>query len=241
MKSIKVPGTENILGNTYYEIEVNDGANTWTVTSRYSELLNVHAQFASMNKSKTLPEFPGKKTFGAGEPTFINKRRKGFEIYFTNLLNLEVKLKYNTSAWWKYFRDNISVPRQSPNNSTINIERKENKVKASLDLGKEELSEKETDEKIYDEFCKKLIIVENKLFSFEDQQRNSFPVTEEITQMGYAVADANKEIGFQNKNQNFLIEFMDFCNHVDEIVINQGLQAKKIYKREIIGNLKLDY
>lgn len=238
---IKILGYENIMKTIYYEIEINDGRSVWTVNSRFSDMYGVHQDFVLANKNKKMPDFPPKKMFGSDSPKFIDQRRKNLEIYFSNVVKYEARLKYNMAAWMNFFKENKETKKQSPKNSMMSLDRKDNRLKSSLDATKDDVPEKDTDEKIYDEFCKRLIIVENKLFSFEDQQRNSFPVNADVNNMGFAVADANEESNFESKNQNFLIDLLDFCSHVDEIVINQGLQAKKNYKREVIGNIKLDY
>ena len=74
-------------GHTEYRILVRDSKKneSWTITSRYSELRKVHIKLRELFPNN-LPNFPQKKLLGNMEPSFISQRQKALEIYFGLIL-----------------------------------------------------------------------------------------------------------------------------------------------------------
>jgi len=74
-------------GHIEYRILVRDSKKneSWTVTSRYSELRKVHVKLRELFPSN-LPNFPQKKILGNMDPSFISQRQKALEIYFSLVL-----------------------------------------------------------------------------------------------------------------------------------------------------------
>lgn len=80
---------ENVSGHTEYTVQVSDKEQTWSFTTRYSELKDIHAKLKKVNKS--LPDFPESKMFGATDPTFVNKRQKALQHYVCTLVQFPDK------------------------------------------------------------------------------------------------------------------------------------------------------
>jgi len=74
-------------GHIEYRILVRDSKKneSWTITSRYSELRKVHVKLRELFPNN-LPNFPQKKILGNMEPSFISQRQKALEIYFSLIL-----------------------------------------------------------------------------------------------------------------------------------------------------------
>lgn len=74
-------------GHIEYRILVRDSKKneSWTITSRYSELRKVHVKLRELFPNN-LPNFPQKKILGNMDPSFISQRQKALEIYFGLIL-----------------------------------------------------------------------------------------------------------------------------------------------------------
>lgn len=71
---------------TYYIIKVNVGDITWSVRKRYKEFLQLHQKLVNEH-TVTKDILPGKKMIGNKEPSFIERRRVGLEIYLQTVLS----------------------------------------------------------------------------------------------------------------------------------------------------------
>lgn len=71
---------------TYYKIEVNVGDIIWSVRKRYKEFFELHTKLVNEH-TVTKDILPGKKIIGNKDPSFIERRRVGLEIYLQTVLS----------------------------------------------------------------------------------------------------------------------------------------------------------
>lgn len=62
-----------IDGSVIYIVKVSDPEESWEISTRYSQLREIHLKMKDFNKE--LPNFPGKKLFGNLNDKFISERQ----------------------------------------------------------------------------------------------------------------------------------------------------------------------
>ena len=62
--------------NIEYIIKVIFDEREIKIQARYSILLNIHENFANLNKGKPLPSFPPKRLFGNKKDKFLKERKR---------------------------------------------------------------------------------------------------------------------------------------------------------------------
>lgn len=82
---ITVPEIEDINTITYYKIFVKVGSVSWRVKHRYSEFVTLHEKLV-VDHCVSKDILPPKKLIGKRDPTFVEKRRIGLEIYIVTVV-----------------------------------------------------------------------------------------------------------------------------------------------------------
>ncbi|OMJ92018.1 hypothetical protein SteCoe_5336 [Stentor coeruleus] len=87
---IKFTGFKDLLTHVEYSIQIDDicGSQTCSLFCRYSYLRSLHT---SLKKFSPSIKFPGKKIFGNKNLSFLEKRKKDLEMYFSQVFQ-DVKL-----------------------------------------------------------------------------------------------------------------------------------------------------
>lgn len=101
--------TTSFSSSTYtaYVIRIVAGRKVWHVSHRYSDFVELHQSLRETIDKSILPRLPGKHIlrFNNKDPTFVEKRRKGLEVYLRAVVRIE-------SAWSSpylvHFLDNNS-------------------------------------------------------------------------------------------------------------------------------------
>ena len=238
---IKVRGHETIMNTIYYDIDIEHNEQVWQVSCRFSELFKIKKKFKLRNKNKSIPDFPPKKLFGNEKKKFVEQRQIGLENYFNNLIKYEKKLNYDMTVWIEFFILNKSHAQRDSELISDKHSNLEPKMKKSMDtLILDDKAQKNTDDRIYDEFCKNLVLLENNIFSFEDQHRSGFPVNSEMNTMGYSLLSEEDSISFENKNPGIIQDIVEFCGQMDDFLTNKNTNMKKRYEEKIVHTINLN-
>ncbi|KAK6625870.1 hypothetical protein RUM43_006169 [Polyplax serrata] len=82
---ISIPRVEERDKCTFYEIQVESDTVKWSVFHRFKDFVQLHEVLVS-GHSVAKDLLPPKKVIGNKEPSFIEKRRSGLEIYLTTVV-----------------------------------------------------------------------------------------------------------------------------------------------------------
>lgn len=83
---ITIPQANEVGKITYYTIFIRVGNITWTVDHRYSDFALLHDNLV-IDHCVTKDILPPKKLIGKRDPTFVEKRRQGLEVYLASVVN----------------------------------------------------------------------------------------------------------------------------------------------------------
>lgn len=229
---INVESFEKILKVWYFKFSIEEkNKATYSFLARYSELLEIHEKFKSLNKKDAIPEFPPKKLFGSESEKFVEQRKKGLEVYFNQIVKFKDVLKLNINAWTEYFLSkqkevlgsNSEQQTTNEENKPVDLSQKHPQEKNTSELARENYK-KDNAESVYENYLKKLVFLELKTLKKANYKKKNTAV-DPSDNIGAVVILNEEEIRLKE-----ISEFIKNCETVSadiESIIAENFEIDK--------------